>query len=140
MQNPRHFKVVMDSILCEVEGSNHFIWILRAKKGLESGRVQGHPGLRHLGTHRPVITFRHNPTITAITLSHNVRHSTLHTQLSRVSMWKEVFQSGQGPVLGIRRLGSWSWSLLCTWPTVTLSKSILLSGPYFSPLRMGQSW
>lgn len=42
-----------------------------------------------------------------------MRQNMLNTQLPRVPMWEEVFLGRQGPVLGIRRTGSRSWSLLC---------------------------
>lgn len=43
---------------------------IKGNKGSGCGRVQGHPGPRHLGTCRPVITFRHALAVTPITLSH----------------------------------------------------------------------
>lgn len=59
---------------------------IKGNKGSGCGRVQGHPGPRHLGTCRPVITFRHAPAVTPITLSH--RHISMgyvgvHRCLSR---------------------------------------------------------
>ena len=100
MQNPRQFKVVMDSLLSEEESSNHFIWILRARRAQKVEESETHPGLRHLGICRLVITFRHSLTVTPIILSQRqcVRQSILHTQLPRLSMWEEVFLGGQGGV------------------------------------------
>lgn len=53
----------------------------------------------------------------------------IYTQLARMLMWEDVFLVGrEGPGLG---------TSLCTWPMVTLSKIILLSGPYFPHLGKG---
>lgn len=47
MQTPRHCRAVTDSLLCEEEGSHHFIWIIRSREAqkVEASRDTQVPGI-----------------------------------------------------------------------------------------------
>lgn len=95
MQNTRHFKVMIYSLLV---GRRVQIMDIRARRA------------QILGIYRLVIRFRHS-----LSYSHQsqkmceTQHST-HRQVGKVFRVEQ-----EEPVLGSRKTGSQAWSCFCTW-------------------------
>lgn len=68
MQNQGHLRVVMESLLCEEEGSNCFIWMLRARRTQKVGGSRDTQAPGTWGQAGQWSHSEHNPTVTPSTL------------------------------------------------------------------------